>query len=163
MTKISAPSVNMIKEGFENESALLILLIFYKKKSLISNLSLDNTNLGEISLWNKSFFSNTHWPELMAAFYSILFETISCQFNSSIFSPIMPDDVREHMTRDQRPFIHPESLQSLQTMSCQGPPAEIQAHNIKNTAVYFIVHMGYFLFLCSPNPSWVFAAKKLLF
>ncbi len=33
----------------------------------------------------------------------------------------------------------------------------------KNTAVYFIVHMGYFLSLCSPNPSWVFAAKKLLF
>ncbi len=25
-------------------------------------------------------------------------------------------------------------------------------HNIKNTAVYFIVHMGYFLSLCSPKP-----------
>ncbi len=24
----------------------------------------------------------------------------------------------------------------------------------------FIVHMGYFLSLCSPNPSWVFAAKS---
>ncbi len=35
--------------------------------------------------------------------------------------------------------------------------------SIKNTAVYFIVHMGYFLSLCSPNPSWVFAAKKLIF
>ncbi len=33
----------------------------------------------------------------------------------------------------------------------------------KNTAVYLIVHMGYFLSLCSPNPSWVFAAKKLFF
>ncbi len=47
---------------------------------------------------------------------------------------------------------------------CPGPPAEMYAHNIKNTAVYFIVHMGYFLSLtmCSPNPSWVFAAKKLI-
>ncbi len=32
-----------------------------------------------------------------------------------------------------------------------------------NTAVHFIVHMGYFLSLCAPNPSWVFAAKKLFF
>ncbi len=35
----------MIKEGCENQSALLILLIFYKKKSQKSNLSLDNKNL----------------------------------------------------------------------------------------------------------------------
>ncbi len=48
---------NMIKEGCENYSALLILLIFYKKKSLKSNLSLDDKNLKweEMSLWNKSF------------------------------------------------------------------------------------------------------------
>ncbi len=26
----------------------------------------------------------------------------------------MPDEVREHLTRDQRPFLHPESLQILQ-------------------------------------------------
>ncbi len=47
---------------------------------------------------------------------------------------------------------------------CPGPPAEMYAHNIKNTVVYFNVHMGYFLYLtmCSPNPSWVFAAKKLI-
>ncbi len=35
----------MIKEGCENESALLIHLIFYFKKSQKSNLSLDNKNL----------------------------------------------------------------------------------------------------------------------
>ncbi len=35
-------------------------------------------------------------------------------------------------------------------------------HNIKNTAVYLIIHMGYFLSLCSPN-TWVFAGKKLIF
>ncbi len=60
------------------------------------------------------FFSNTHWPQLTAPFYSILFETSICQFNSSKLSPIMPDEVREHLTRDQRPFLHPESLQILQ-------------------------------------------------
>ncbi len=49
MAKISAP---LIKEGFENESALLIILIFYFKSSKKTNLSLDNTILkwGEISL-----------------------------------------------------------------------------------------------------------------
>ncbi len=41
------------------------------------------------------FFSNTHWPQLTAPFYSILFETSICQFNSSKCSPKMPDEVRE--------------------------------------------------------------------
>ncbi len=59
---------------------------------------------------NAMFFSNTHWPQLTAPFYSILFETSICQFNSSKCYPIMPDEVREHLTRDQRPFLHPESL-----------------------------------------------------
>ncbi len=68
------------------------------------------------------FNSNTHWPQLTAPFYSILFETTICQFNSSTFSPIkvqdiMPDEVREHLPRDQRPFLHPESLQILQIHS----------------------------------------------
>ncbi len=66
------------------------------------------------------FFSDTHWPQLTAPFYSILFETSICQFNSSKFSPIMPDEVREHLTRDQRPFLHPESLQILQIHFLQG-------------------------------------------
>ncbi len=73
--KISAPLVNMIKEGCENESALLILLIYNFFKSQKSNLSLDNKSL--------------KWGEIMA------------------------DEVREHLTRDQRPFLHPESLQTL--------------------------------------------------
>ncbi len=54
-----------------------------------------------------------------------------------------------------------ESMMPCVLIRCPGPPAEIKAHNIKNTAVYLIVHMGYFLSLCSPNPSWVFGAKKL--
>ncbi len=63
------------------------------------------------------FFSNTHWTLLTVPFYSILFETSICQFNSSKCSPIMSDEVREHLTRDQRPFLHPESLQILQIHS----------------------------------------------
>ncbi len=82
--KISTPLVNMIKEGWENVSALLILLIFHLKKSQKSKLSLDNKNLkwGEILFWNKCF-------------------EFFCQFNSSKWSPIMPDEntwqeIRDH-------------------------------------------------------------------
>ncbi len=56
-------------------------------------------------------FLNTHWPQLTAPFSSILFETSIFLFISSKYSPIMLDEVREHLTRDQRPFLHPESLQ----------------------------------------------------
>ncbi len=50
----------MIKEGCENEYALLILLIFYLKHSQKSNLALDNKNIkwGEI-LCNKYFSQYT--------------------------------------------------------------------------------------------------------
>ncbi len=175
------------------------------------------------------FFSNTHWPQLTAPFYSILFETSICQFNSSKCSPIMPDEVREHLTRDQRPFLHSCStgfrsedwtghsrslvlysvthfcvvfevcvwiifrlenpnmahykisnrvshllifyllvFDRIHDAMCLNKMSRTSSRNIgqkhqKNTAVYFIVHMGHFLSLCSPNPSWVFAAKKLVF
>ncbi len=74
--KISAPLVNMIKEGCENESLLLILLIFYLRNSQNSNLSLDHNNLkwGEISLWNKCC-SLIHIGHNQRHLYSILFET----------------------------------------------------------------------------------------
>ena len=85
--KISAPLVNMIKEGCENSSALIIVLNFYIKNSQKCILSLDNKNLkwrGNIIMkW--MFFSNTHWPQLMAPFYSVLFETSICQVNRSNF------------------------------------------------------------------------------
>ncbi len=63
----------MIKEGCENLSALLILLIFYLKKSQKSNLSLDNKNLkwGEIS--------NTRWTQLLAPL-EILMSKISLKY-----------------------------------------------------------------------------------
>ncbi len=63
------------------------------------------------------FFFDTHWPQLTEPFYSILFETSICQFNSSKCSPIIPDEIRELLTRDQRSFLHPESLQILQIHS----------------------------------------------
>ncbi len=53
----------------------------------------------------------------MAPFYSILFETSICQFNSSKFSPIMLDEVREQLMRDQKPFLHPEPLQIHSSMT----------------------------------------------
>ncbi len=37
------------------------------------------------------FFSNTHWPQLTAPFYSIHFETSICPFNSSKCSPVIHD------------------------------------------------------------------------
>ncbi len=40
-SELLAPLVNMIKESSENKPALLILLIFYLKKSQKSNLSLN--------------------------------------------------------------------------------------------------------------------------
>ncbi len=39
------------------------------------------------------------------------------QDNSSEFSPIMPEEFGEHLIRDQRPFLHTESLQILQIHS----------------------------------------------
>ncbi len=197
------------------------------------------------------FFSNTHWPQLTTPFYSILFETSICQFNSSKCSPVMPDEVREHLTRDQRPFLHPESLQILQIPSsmtvlllfssphscstgfrsedwngdsrilvlcsvthicvvfevcvwiivqfedpnmahyeisnrfshllifyllvfdkiydvmCLNKMSRTASRNIgpqyKKYNSIFHCTQGYFLSLCSPNPSWVFAAKILFF
>ncbi len=49
-SELLVPLVNMIKRGPGNAYALLILLIYYFKKSQTSNLSLENKNLkwGEI-------------------------------------------------------------------------------------------------------------------
>ncbi len=60
----------------------------------------------------------THWPQLTAPLYLILFETSICQFNSSECSPIMPDEVNEHLTRDQRhSFIQNHSRPFIFTSS----------------------------------------------
>ncbi len=55
-----------------------------------------------------------------------------------------------------------ESMMPCIWTRCSGPPAEKQAHNIKNTEVYLTVDIGYFLSLFV-NSSGGFAAKKLFF
>ncbi len=68
---------------------------------------------GEISLRNKCFspmhVCHNYWHPIIATSFS--------QDNSSEFSPIMPEEFEEHLIKDQRPFLHPESLQILQIHS----------------------------------------------
>ncbi len=52
---------------------------------------------------------HNYWHAIIATSFS--------QDNSSEFSPIMPEEFGEHLTRDQRPFLHTESLQILQIHS----------------------------------------------
>ncbi len=52
---------------------------------------------------------HNYWHPIIATSFS--------QDNSSEFSPIMPEEFGEHLIRDQRPFLHPESLQILQIHS----------------------------------------------
>ncbi len=104
--------------GKYDQRRLLILLIFFffYHKNLTFHWIIIILKGAKIIMTNM-FFSNTHWPQLMAPFYSILFETSIFQFNSSTFSPIMPDEVKEHLTMYHRSFLHPESLQISQIHS----------------------------------------------
>ncbi len=52
---------------------------------------------------------HNYWHSIIAMSFS--------QGNSSEFSPIMPEEFGEHLIRDQRPFLHTESLQILQIHS----------------------------------------------
>ncbi len=52
---------------------------------------------------------HNYWHPIIATSFS--------QDNSSEFSPIMPEEFGEHLIRDQRPFLHIESLQILQNHS----------------------------------------------
>ncbi len=56
-----------------------------------------------------------------------------------------------------------ESMMPCIWTRCPGPPAEKQAHNIKDPAVYLTVDMGDFLSLFVLNSSGGVAAKKLFF
>ncbi len=51
---------------------------------------------------------HNYWHPNIAASFS--------QGNSSEFSPIMPEEFGEHLIRDQRPFLHTESLQIHSSM-----------------------------------------------
>uniref|UniRef100_A0A672R414 Queuosine 5'-phosphate N-glycosylase/hydrolase n=2 Tax=Sinocyclocheilus grahami TaxID=75366 RepID=A0A672R414_SINGR len=50
-------------------------------------------------------------------YWHLIIATSFSQDNSSEVSPIMPEEFGEHLTRGQRPFLHPESLQILQIHS----------------------------------------------
>ncbi len=65
--------VNMFKKVCENESALLILLIFYIKKSQKSNLSLDNKKK------NGGKYYERCWTQLLAPL-EILMSKISLKY-----------------------------------------------------------------------------------
>ncbi len=45
----------------------------------------------------------------------------------------MPDEVGEHLTRDQRPFLHPESLQILQIHSSMTVLSSLQFTSLIST------------------------------
>ncbi len=186
---------------------------------------------------------HNYWHPIIATSFS--------QGNSSEFSPIMPEEFGEHLTRDQRPFssyrISPDpsdsqlhdgasSLQFTHSFSlgfrsedrdsngkrlilcsvthfcvyfdvcfgllscwkiktwpiirflteavrfwfficwyliesmmpciwtrCPGPPAEKQAHNIKDPAVYLTVDMGYFFIPVCTKLIWWGCCQKAIF
>ncbi len=88
---------------------LFILFIFHSKNSPNYNLSLKYNYWkcgGGESHCEINAFSSSCWHPIIATSFS--------QGNSSEFSPIMPEEFGEHLIRDQRPFLHPESLQILQ-------------------------------------------------
>ena len=62
------------------------------------------------------FFSKICVPQLLAPLHLIFCAASLCQDNSSESSPIMRDEVGEHMARDLRPFLHTVSLQILQIL-----------------------------------------------
>src|SRR4029434_2668645 len=61
-------------------------------------------------------FSKTCVPQLLAPLNYIFCAASLCQDNSSESSPIMRDEVGEHMARDLRPLLHTVSLQILQIL-----------------------------------------------
>jgi len=63
----------------------------------------------EINIFLQYTSATINHTLLFSTFCNLLF----CQDNSSESSPIMPDTFGEHLTRDQRPFLHPESLRSF--------------------------------------------------
>ncbi len=79
------------------------------------------------------FFSNTHWPQLMAPFYSMLFETSICQFNSSKFSPIMPDEFREYLTK----------VETIPSSRICPDPLDSQLHDSASLQFTSLISIGF--------------------
>ncbi len=85
-------------------------LSFKKFTNFLPIIEVNRLKVGG-ALGNKCFLYVGHhyWHPIIATSFP--------QDNSSEFSPIMPEEFGEHLIRDQRPFLHPESLQILQIHS----------------------------------------------
>src|SRR4029434_3478595 len=99
-------------------SLLFILLVFHSKYSQKSYLFIEVKLLKEKKTLDiKSiFFPKTCVPQLLAPLNLMFCAASLCQDKSSESSPIMRDEVGEHMARDLRPFLHAVSLQILQIL-----------------------------------------------
>ncbi len=67
------------------------------------------THKCEINIFSLVNISHSYWHPIIATSFS--------QDNSFEFSSIMSDEFEEHLIREQRPFLHPQSLQILQNTS----------------------------------------------
>src|SRR4029434_4606514 len=99
-------------------SLLFILLVFHSKYSQKSYLFIEVKLLKEKKTVDIKyiFFPKTCVPQLLAPLNLMFCAASLYQDNSSESSPIMRDEVGEHMPRDQRPFLHTVSLQILQIL-----------------------------------------------
>src|SRR4029434_3533792 len=99
-------------------SLLFILLVFDSKYSQKSYLFIGVKLLKEKKTVDIKyiFFPTTCVPQLFTPHNIMLCAASLCQDNSSESSPIMRDEVGEHMARDLRPFLHAVSLQILQIL-----------------------------------------------
>src|SRR4029434_9646234 len=72
------------------------------------------------------FFSEIGVPQLLAPLHLIFCGASLCQDYSSESSPIMRDEVGEHMAWDPRPFLHTVSLQILQIQFLSFPTEAVR-------------------------------------
>ncbi len=104
----------MTKAAVKINLHCLSFLSFIQKSQIPTYHWSKTTESGEkISWWNKCF----HYFMLATIIGTQIIATSFSQHNSSEFSPIMPEAFGEHLIRDQRPFLHTESLQILQIHS----------------------------------------------
>ncbi len=103
---------------------------------------------------------HNYWHPIIAMSFS--------QDNSSEFSPIMPDEVREHLIRDQRLFLHPQSFQILQIPSSitvllhfssphsfsTGFRSEDRDSHGKRSMLCSVTHFCVYFYVCFGLFSW---------
>ncbi len=112
---------------------------------------------------------HNYWHPIIAMSFS--------QNNSSEFSPIMPEEFGEHLIRDQRPFLHTESLQILQIHSSMlvvllfssphssstGFRSEDRDSNGKRFILCSVAHFCVYFDVCFGLLIWWVCCQKALF